>query len=53
MGTSGGPGRETGHRSTHTRTHSLTHANAHRLYYPQAEHHELQGYTSMLIGWGV
>lgn len=53
MGTSGGPGRETGHRSTHTRTHSLTQANAHRLYYPQAEHHELQGYTSMLIGWGV
>lgn len=53
MGTSGGPGLETGHRLTHTLTHSHIHTNTQWLYYPQAEHHELQGYTSMLIGWGV
>lgn len=53
MGTHGGPGRETGRRLAHARTHALTHRYAQRLYYPQAEHHELQGYTSMLIGWGV
>lgn len=55
MGTHGGPGLETGHRTlSHSHTHTNGRApNTQSLYYPEAEHHELQGYTSMLIGWGV
>ena len=43
----------------HAHTHTHTHMHTHCFSFPQAEHRapcpasQLQGYTSMLIGWGV
>lgn len=44
---------ETGHCLVHIHTEIQSYTNTQRLYHPQAEHCELRGYTSMLIGWGL